>query len=72
MRRGVVGRAAALGHTVSDKGEGRFLSEIASPVERFGVVMGVLAAKSVRLNHFGPEHVLFLEKMAVEMGGRWH
>ena len=71
MRRGVVGRAAALGHTVSDKGEGFFLSEIATPVERFGVVMGVLAVKSDRLKSFGPEHVDFLERVASEMSGQY-
>lgn len=71
MRRGVIGRAAAMGHTVSDKGAGHFLSEIATPVERFGVVMGVLAVKSDKLKSFSPEHVDFLEKVAQEMSGQW-
>jgi putative methionine-R-sulfoxide reductase with GAF domain len=72
MRRGVIGRAAASGRTVVGSGSSPLLSEIATPVESHGVVVGIIAVKSQSPNAFGPEMVEFLDRVAAEMSNRWH
>ena len=71
IRKGAIGRAAALGEAVSDKGRGIFQSEISVPVERGGVVTAVIAVKSEHPMAFGHEHVMFLERVASEVAARW-
>jgi putative methionine-R-sulfoxide reductase with GAF domain len=70
IHRGVVGRAAADGEVISDKVTGEFKSEIAAPVEKNGVVVGVLDIRSTGLG-FGPEYTGLLEKIGAEMALRW-
>jgi putative methionine-R-sulfoxide reductase with GAF domain len=71
MRRGVVGQAAAAGTTITAHHTGLFVSEIASPVHKFGIVIGVIAARSESIEAYEPEHIKFMEDLAALMASRW-
>lgn len=71
IRRGVAGRAAANGRIITGNLSGIFKSEAATPVERFGNVVGVILVKSDIPNAFGPQEIEFLQRIADEIACRW-
>jgi putative methionine-R-sulfoxide reductase with GAF domain len=71
IRMGLFGRAAVMGHTLTEASRGIIKSEIGVPVERSGVVTGLIAVKSEQVKAFNLEHVQFLENVAVEVGMRF-
>jgi putative methionine-R-sulfoxide reductase with GAF domain len=71
MRRGAIGRAAAAGSTITGHHRGLFVSEIATPVLKFGIVIGVIAVRSESLRTYEPEHIRFVRDLAELIASRW-
>jgi putative methionine-R-sulfoxide reductase with GAF domain len=72
IRHGVVGRAAVSGAPVTDKDIPPFQSQAAVPVDRFGVIFGIIHIRSTRKNLFNPAHIEFLEDVVRAVGARYH
>lgn len=72
IRRGTVGRAAGSGTSITKTSTGTFRSEIATPVRRFGVIIGVISVKSRERASFTLEDTEFLEKVSHVAGSRFH
>jgi putative methionine-R-sulfoxide reductase with GAF domain len=71
MRRGAIGQAAAAGSTITGHHTGLFVSEIATPVLKFGTVIGVIAVRSEGIRTYEPEHNRFLEDVVRLIASRW-